>query len=131
MHAQKTTSASPRPKRVVVMTNRMTVDCQDRLRGIERFLETEADWAAHFVVKAGDMTGEVVREESRRGADGFIVDISVGTDVLDALAGLRVPVVTIDVRGHAICEGRRNVRTVCWCSSRRRTSPNGSRSCGG
>ncbi len=113
MHAQKTTSASSRPKRVVVMTNRMTVDCQDRLRGIERFLETEADWSAHFVVKAGDMTGEVVREESRHGADGFIVDISVGTDVLDALAGLRVPVVTIDVRGHAICEGRRNVRTVC------------------
>ena len=113
MHAQKTISALPRPKRVVVMTNRMTVDCQDRLRGIERFLETEVGWAAHFVVKAGDMTGEVVREESRRGADGFIVDISVGTDVLDALVGLRVPVMTIDVRGHAICEGRRNVRTVC------------------
>ena len=94
------------------MTNRMTVDCQDRLRGIERYLETEPGWERRFIVKAGDLTGEVVRQEVRHGADGFIADLSVGTDVLDALASVRVPVVTIDVRGHSIC-CRRNVRTVC------------------
>ena len=94
------------------MTNRMTVDCQDRLRGIERYLETVPGWERRFIVKAGDLTGEVVRQEVRHGADGFIADLSVGTDVLDALASVRVPVVTVDVRGHSICS-RRNVRTVC------------------
>ena len=95
------------------MTNRMTVDCHDRLRGIERYLETVPDWERRFIVKAGDLTGDMVRQELRRGVDGFIVDLSVSKDVLDALASVRVPVVTIDVRGHAICAGRRNVRAVC------------------
>ena len=104
---------APASKRVVIMTNRMTIDCHDRLRGIERYLEALPDWERRFIVKAGDMTAEAVRQEVRRGTDGFIVDISVSKDVLDALASVRVPVVTIDVRGHPICTGRRNVRAVC------------------
>ena len=100
-------------KRVVIFSNRMTVDCQDRLRGVERHLGTQPGWDARFVMRIREMTATTVREAVRRGADGFLVDLSVGGAVLDALAQVKTPIVTIDVRGHALCDGRRNVRTVC------------------
>lgn len=100
-------------KRVIILSNRMTVDCHDRLRGIERHLDTQPGWDARFVVRTSEMTATTVQEAVRRGVDGFLVDLSVGEAVLDALAQVKVPVVTIDVREHTLCNGRSNVRTVC------------------
>ena len=86
------------------MSNRMTSDCHARLSGIRRYLESEAaDWAPEFIVAPGLLSAAGVREVIRRGANGLIADISVGRDVLDALARTDVPTVTIDVHNHHVC----------------------------
>jgi len=100
-------------KRVFIFGNRMSVDSQDRLRGISRYLDSHPMWDVNFVVRPDDMTASTVHEALRRGADGFLVDINTDGSVLDALAQISAPIVTIDIRGHALCDERPNVRTVC------------------
>jgi len=99
--------------RVIIFSNRMTVDCQDRLRGISRFLDTHPGWDPQFVVRNVELTSARVHEACHRGVDGFLVDISASDAVLNALMDVSTPIVTLDVREHALCDGRSNVRTVC------------------
>lgn len=96
------------------MTRRMTTDCHARLAGIRRYLDGHAaNWEPQFFVHADALTAGSVREAVRRGTNGFIADISVGADVLDVLAQIDVPTVTIDVRGHRVCRRTRNFVSIC------------------
>jgi len=99
-------------KHVVIFSNRMTVDGQERLRGITRYLERHADWDATFLVNDDELTAAQVHAARRRGVDGFLVDFCIPDEILTALAKVPTPVVTIDVCEHPLCDGRSGVRNV-------------------
>ena len=110
----KNQSGAETLRRVIVMTNRMTTDCHARLAGIRRYLdEHETGWEPQFFMHADALTAGAVREAVRRGTNGFIADLSVGSDILDALARIDIPTVTIDVRGHRVCRRTRNFVSIC------------------
>lgn len=95
------------------MTNRMTSDCYDRLRGIQRHLAQCETWEPCFFIHPNTLTATAVCKAIRNGMDGILADLSVGQAVLDVLAKTDVPTVTIDVRSHRVCRRTHNYAAIC------------------
>ena len=103
--------------RVIVICCRGGSDCNARIAGVERFLASEPGWETYFFVRRLHTESEVsvLRQALDKRVDGVLVDLSAPHEVLDAIARMKCPVVTMDIRNHAICDCRPNSRSV-YCN---------------
>lgn len=81
---------------------------QDKLNGIFNYLSEGHRWHLSIFRTRHEFTAETVRNEIKRGSEGFIVGLPDSEEALSVLAGVRIPTVLLNISGSAI-EKRKTV----------------------
>ena len=91
-------------RHIVVALRMAGIAGQDKLSGIFEYLSEGLRWNLAIYRTQNEFTAETVRQEIRRGADGFVIGLTDVDDALAEIARTDIPVVIMNVDPGALAD---------------------------